>query len=231
MILWQDHPRIRGEKLFVRTPKGITIGSSPHTRGKAYLPFGLFAFLRIIPAYAGKRTIFRSRSSSTRDHPRIRGEKHLSAPILVSGTGSSPHTRGKVNDDPSEGTICRIIPAYAGKSLTPQDSVGQCRDHPRIRGEKFRVIFPAEDVPGSSPHTRGKVRFGGDNHLQTRIIPAYAGKRLKNIRFFSIFILNLPLFPSFYDRFSKSFCSHPTHDAHDSPECPIVPLRSVTDNF
>ena len=49
------------------------------------------------------------------------------------------------------------------------------RDHPRIRGEHFRVLRPEGVLIGSSPHTRGAPRSAPEAWARVRIIPAYAG--------------------------------------------------------
>ena len=55
----------------------------------------------------------------------------------------------------SRGRGRRIIPAYAGSTVTSRVAFPTEPDHPRIRGEHYRHIVV--DVPnlGSSPHTRG----------------------------------------------------------------------------
>ena len=177
-VITRDHPRIRGEHLAAAlrhalhhgiipayagsTPSVSTItptcpGSSPHTRGAPSpsssddgrrwdhprirgehlaLHLVLLGHSGIIPAYAG--------STSTR------------STMMVSKSGSSPHTRG-----------ARVRERLSG---------GRTGDHPRIRGEHLAAalrhalhhgIIPAyagsttsrpmlrSASPGSSPHTRG----------------------------------------------------------------------------
>ena len=71
----RDHPRLRGEKIVVRTPHGSAEGSPPPARGKgASRPICVEAE-RITPACAGKRTDSPERSTRHPDHPRLRGEK------------------------------------------------------------------------------------------------------------------------------------------------------------
>ena len=89
--------------------------------------------------------------------------------------GSSPHTRGApALFDPGSAWI-RIIPAYAGSTITVPFRCCSGADHPRIRGEHDEVPDRDALAVGSSPHTRGArvedgARLGGG-----RIIPAYAG--------------------------------------------------------
>ena len=51
----QDHPRLRGEKIFKFFLLILFLGSPPLTRGKGMLNFPSYRALRITPAYAGKR--------------------------------------------------------------------------------------------------------------------------------------------------------------------------------
>ena len=192
----RDHPRIRGEHTRVGPALSVVQGSSPHTRGAlAHHREGKMC-RGIIPAYAGSTMQTFNERKTDGDHPRIRGE-HISVVIgLVVGTGSSPHTRGarrkrprmrgRRRDHPRirgehsptpSGTTrrVRIIPAYAGSTLTVGEIIHLSPDHPRIRGEHMHVYPPVSRFDGSSPHTRGAhpdrrrlARLGG-------IIPAYAG--------------------------------------------------------
>ena len=68
-----------------------------------------------------------------------------------------------------------IIPAYAGSTAACDSASARFRDHPRIRGEHFRMAIASDLVTGSSPHTRGARQ--GERRIQAcrGIIPAYAG--------------------------------------------------------
>ena len=74
--MYQDHPRLCGEKLFIEFVPLKQMGSPPPMRGKvlnfsvADFPFG------ITPAYAGKSCKASMQLSHHRDHPRLCGEKH-----------------------------------------------------------------------------------------------------------------------------------------------------------
>ena len=77
----------------------------------------------------------------------------------MTGTGSPPHTRGKVRWGQRSWARARITPAYAGKSE---------------KARRRRI-----GLKGSPPHTRGK---GGDVLgvvFDLGITPAYAGKRVR----------------------------------------------------
>ena len=93
-VAW-DHPRTRGEKFFGLPGSGKTMGSPPHTRGKAFPVHDISFRRRITPAHAGKRAFFTSHSGIHRDHPRTRGEKRVECERIFGIRGSPPHTRGK----------------------------------------------------------------------------------------------------------------------------------------
>ena len=111
-----DHPRIRGEHLGGALHVSGARGSSPHTRGalgcRALAP----NLVGIIPAYAGSTASKRSSTSSSRDHPRIRGEHVEHLPTSLQCFGSSPHTRGALGPLERLRRRRRIIPAYAGST-------------------------------------------------------------------------------------------------------------------
>ena len=131
---------------------------------------------RIIPAYAGSTSWFCWRRPSSADHPRIRGEHPCGASTNGTLSGSSPHTRGALSLIGPVGRVpvgssphtrgararnfsvdkeSRIIPAYAGSTVTPSWKTSLMTDHPRIRGE----------------HSDRSCSRGAGG----RIIPAYAG--------------------------------------------------------
>ena len=71
--------------------------------------------LRITPAYAGKRVGLRSGCLRDQDHPRLCGEKLLSAVTSATTRGSPPPMRGKARMADATILTKGITPAYAGK--------------------------------------------------------------------------------------------------------------------
>ena len=129
------HPRIRGE----RWPRWRAVGRCP----------------RFIPAYAGNAAGFRAMNRPLPVHPRIRGERFsmLCRPPMPSG--SSPHTRGTLEEQFIIWRPIRFIPAYAGNACKPGTGIMPEPVHPRIRGERSRANVSRFSGIGSSPHTRG----------------------------------------------------------------------------
>ena len=150
-----DHPRIRGEHVWLALSLPFPAGSSPHTRGAQPCPHRRRPEARIIPAYAGSTRCRSRRRGRSRDHPRIRGEHDL----VVAGDsvfrGSSPHTRGAPDIRNLMDNYLRIIPAYAGSTPSCSGVSSSGWDHPRIRGEHFDSSCQLFLPGGSSPHTRG----------------------------------------------------------------------------
>ena len=159
-------------------------GSSPHTRGAPDdVRFNVDGF-RIIPAYAGSTVDEDGAAAAVEDHPRIRGEHGADFKMAPQLKGSSPHTRGAprriVGQDGAKG----IIPAYAGStSFVHTDGILK-PDHPRIRGEHYKVQQKQMAEDGSSPHTRGALRLhqcpppDGPDHPRIRgEHPYFSGSR------------------------------------------------------
>ena len=174
-IYW-DHPRVCGEKTKPVPAGGILMGSPPRMQGKVYfLQQGDFT-IRITPACAGKRSQGFAVRLSTRDHPRMCGEKAFSWMWAMASRGSPPRMRGK---DAFTHVVCcalGITPAYAGKRWQQTESPGFVKDHPRVCGEKFERSDPRFPSRGSPPRMRGKGNFHVVTHTKVGITPACAGK-------------------------------------------------------
>ena len=157
-------------------------GSPPHTRGKVVQLFAFCVCHGITPAHAGKSRGMRRSRGGGWDHPRTRGEKRHRRFVRVTGAGSPPHTRGKVQGSRRPFCRGRITPAHAGKSREPK--IYTCRpwDHPRTRGEKYSTGSACEGIRGSPPHTRGKAPETPCAPVAPGITPAHAGKRLPAVR-------------------------------------------------
>ena len=109
------------------------------------------------------------------DHPRIRGEHSDSASTTSDSSGSSPHTRGALDDPLIVDPVSGIIPAYAGSTILAAAAALDAPDHPRIRGEHSPSLSGRSSPPGSSPHTRGAPTTSRYPSRRSGIIPAYAG--------------------------------------------------------
>ena len=135
-----DHPRVCGEKrVRLAFICGIR-GSPPRMRGKVapVSPIGVSS--GITPAYAGKRLIQTRHAVKRQDHPRVCGEKDNSKVSGNGRQGSPPRMRGKEHRDQPAGMGPWITPAYAGKSCQDCLVSIESRDHPRVCGEKGRIL-------------------------------------------------------------------------------------------
>ena len=113
--LFEDHPRLCGEKANLLGVTTDYLGSPPPMRGKDKITLSVFIFKRITPAYAGKRQALQKAVHVPMDHPRLCGEKSkYSSSNSLSG-GSPPPMRGKDFNLSSLSYLLRITPAYAGK--------------------------------------------------------------------------------------------------------------------
>ena len=130
------HPRSRGENSLLTPMLSDKYGSSPLTRGKP----GAGIPLRW----------------PDRAHPRSRGENDHAACTPRGCSGSSPLTRGKPNPTHDARNRSRLIPAHAGKTLSPRRRREPTGAHPRSRGENQADRFVMSPHEGSSPLTRGK---------------------------------------------------------------------------
>ena len=135
------------------------MGSPPLTRGKGASTDEDGKIHGITPAYAGKSCDIFKDFCFSKDHPRLRGEKHTKRKRWRKNMGSPPLTRGKGPSAYAWAPSARITPAYAGKSFFWKTLDKHQKDHPRLRGEKYVIWSENESHIGSPPLTRGKGTF------------------------------------------------------------------------
>ena len=149
------HPRARGERIRVTTPKGLNSGSSPRARGTGRRGTGIGVPYRFIPARAGNGAAHRARPRWRSVHPRARGERGTGTVANRILHGSSPRARGTVGRWGRGARVFRFIPARAGNGVDGQQV------------ERLRH--------GSSPRARGTARARRPDRARRRFIPARAG--------------------------------------------------------
>ena len=151
-------------------------GSPPHTRGRCSSTDHTPRPGRFTPAYAGKIRADSLLAEIKKVHPRIRGEDLEVPRGNGKSTGSPPHTRGRFHKNTWLPSKCRFTPAYAGKISGSTCQSCQVWVHPRIRGEDIVKIPNYSTVPGSPPHTRGRLLCADGELSADGFTPAYAGK-------------------------------------------------------
>ena len=135
-LLNQDHPRVCGEKCAGALKNSLSTGSPPRMRGKARTTTHDFWRDGITPAYAGKRQPKARAAQTTKDHPRVCGEKQGRAQYGKNEAGSPPRMRGKGLQPVPRRACTGITPAYAGKRGALRGDGLHTKDHPRVCGEK-----------------------------------------------------------------------------------------------
>ena len=97
----------------------------------------------------------------------------------VFANGSSPLTRGKREITPDVSVDDGLIPAHAGKTSHHPLASGRGAAHPRSRGENGGCLPDLLPALGSSPLTRGKHSSCAKFSHVWRLIPAHAGKTVR----------------------------------------------------
>ena len=229
------HPRSRGENRRSVRARRRPDGSSPLTRGKprqgSVRPYGL----GLIPAHAGKTRAARGLVSDQAAHPRSRGENGPAGRNAGARAGSSPLTRGKLENHSHSPGYRRLIPAHAGKTETAPLRAIRCTAHPRSRGENTDANDARNCNIGSSPLTRGKRDHSA--HLQDvpRLIPAHAGKTFRWVLILGLLAAhprsrgeNFINFPDAADAAGSSPLTRGKHPSrhHDPPGHWLIPAHA-----
>ena len=158
------HPRSRGENGRSASISTMRRGSSPLTRGKQTWMSSLPGDHGLIPAHAGKTVTRPPETRSSRAHPRSRGENRGTASMTTATPGSSPLTRGKLDNGGYARAKVGLIPAHAGKTFQSRVPAGRRWAHPRSRGENSGFDTTNMSNAGSSPLTRGKRSQRSDDY-------------------------------------------------------------------
>ena len=109
-------PAYAGKSHPLLPPPFHDVGSPPPMRGKGISNVCNHKPRGITPAYAGKSPPKTRCRRSSKDHPRLCGEKRQITRVLFLPAGSPPPMRGKVHVPLKDQLDHRITPAYAGKS-------------------------------------------------------------------------------------------------------------------
>ena len=223
-----------GEKIEHLLRSSKPAGSPPRVRGKAPPSFNSGGSLRITPACAGKSLHNCVVNFVHQDHPRVCGEKKVMRSGKDKRMGSPPRVRGKVTSPSFGASFGGITPACAGKSKGTFIGQSPTEDHPRVCGEKQRLLLLFRWLPGSPPRVRGKENPPRLRGGQSGITPACAGKRLKRSRSTVPHAAIVPLFPSVCNKPAGSDGSPAGHDAppflpleNAAPASPAYNLRSL----
>ena len=131
----------------------------------------------ITPAYAGKSEKITVKEAVKKDHPCVCGEKLPLGNFLAVAMGSPLRMRGKDLIENIKNAICRITPAYAGKSFKHSIGESYYQDHPCVCGEKVEPTHNELSFAGSPLRMRGKDKPSSPQREGSGITPAYAGKR------------------------------------------------------
>ena len=131
----RDHPRVCGEHTAFAATVSSRRGSSPRMRGALVEYVARAECDGIIPAYAGSTGPSTCSRPARTDHPRVCGEHRVYESGGTYRLGSSPRMRGARDGPRLRGLPRRIIPAYAGSTITAAHNWAAFWDHPRVCGE------------------------------------------------------------------------------------------------
>ena len=117
-----DHPRVRGEKQTHIFSRIRSQGSPPRARGEVARPVAPLKNRGITPACAGRRGRAMRCFYTSRDHPRVCGEKLTGKNGAQTEKGSPPRVRGEAGEPAFPAFHLRITPRVCG------EKAGLCQD-------------------------------------------------------------------------------------------------------
>ena len=170
------HPRSCGENAVMARTVRSSMGSSPLMRGKLLGSLLRLGRHGLIPAHTGKTRACRAEPTSTRAHPRSRGENPPPLEVPKYAMGSSPLMRGKPGRVHGVTERLGLIPTHAGKTWSATERSPSRTAHPRSRGENRESTTQKVPRAGSSPLTRGELACDTQGVDVVGLIPTHAGK-------------------------------------------------------
>ena len=115
--------------------RGLIPAYAGKTSSFSWLLRAAAAGVGLIPAHTGKTRACRAEPTSTRAHPRSRGENPPPLEVPKYAMGSSPLMRGKPGRVHGVTERLGLIPAHAGKTPPASGSNDVIGAHPRSCGE------------------------------------------------------------------------------------------------
>ena len=106
----------------------------------------------------------------------MRGEKWFANHASSRTRGSPPRARGEATSLAASAPELGITPACAGRSASQSYCSCPCRDHPRVRGEKYPGLEEYKAERGSPPRARGEGDVAQALAPHPGITPACAGR-------------------------------------------------------
>ena len=184
-----------GERAVSLSGNRIICGSSPRVRGTPGSRWYGYKHYRFIPACAGNALFQCHTKRRYAVHPRVCGERDVVNVKLRTKAGSSPRVRGTLawctlpchsgGSSPrvrgTRGILARGISNYRFIPACAGNAAGRVRHclcytvHPRVCGERFRLVFSHHFTTGSSPRVRGTRALRNSIRVVRRFIPACAG--------------------------------------------------------
>ena len=95
--MYEDHPRVCGDKATAPEAAPIAVGSPPRVRGQAFTMCFIASSMGITPACAGTSISHDPARRLHGDHPRVCGDKLKRRFLRLSLRGSPPRVRGQAH--------------------------------------------------------------------------------------------------------------------------------------
>ena len=169
-------PRVGGADFPDETFDVVCVDSPPRGRGRPLSPVTLDSRCRLTPAWAGKTEGHQVERDVVSTHPRVGGEDLLVRSPWIAGVDSPPRGRGRPRVIRSNAMLCRLTPAWAGKTSASASPGSGSATHPRLGGEDARPRRWPRACTDSPPRGRGRPRLRRPLRGVRRLTPAWAGK-------------------------------------------------------
>ena len=152
-----EHSRVRGDDWAAVAFEGWVSGTPPRARGRRVESGPQGTADGNTPACAGTTWTRPWRCTTSREHPRVRGDDKVLNPAQQDELGTPPRARGRLAVGGHQPHLSRNTPACAGTTSAWARGAGGCPEHPRVRGDDDSDHDVSRSPIGTPPRARGRL--------------------------------------------------------------------------
>ena len=171
----EEHPRVCGDDSATRASRVTTGGAPPRVRGRPSCGACGLVLGGSTPACAGTTLDRAAMVSISGEHPRVCGDDHRGAVVVVDLRGAPPRVRGRPMSAKLAVVGAGSIPACAGTTTRSTQRTWPDGEHPRVCGDDLQPEWLERLRVGAPPRVRGRPGKVGSSEVALGSTPACAG--------------------------------------------------------
>ena len=150
-----EHPHVRGEDVGCTIVPSANAGAPPRAWGGRLRRRRPERHRRSTPTCVGRTSSTSTTTCRRPEHPHVRGEDAVNAPMTSCTTGAPPRAWGGPDGEGSLTPQHRSTPTCVGRTRARAGPSSRTAEHPHVRGEDQRPVGVVHDDDGAPPRAWG----------------------------------------------------------------------------